>query len=179
MKNLLPICFLLLLTISCSNQIPQSNSVTKTWEYSDLRAIDPSDTITPNNDIVAFYSRQEENNLQIRIDFLDQTIDNYPFLLLLFNNGWEGNSQLPFDIIPQISWNYLLVIPSDGHIILKDQRDEQVDSPKISIIRDPDLDAIIINIDKSAISGLSAKTEVELFSANNSFSEIDHLSHSD
>jgi hypothetical protein len=176
MKNLFPICFLLLFTISCSNQIPQSSSVTKTWNYSDLRAIDPSDTITPNNDIIAFYSRQENNNLQIRIDFLDQTIDNYPLLLLLFNNGWEGNSKLPFDIVPQINWNYLLMIPSDGHIVLKDQKGEQVDSPKISIIRDPDLGAIIINIDKSAISGFSAKTEVELFSVDISFSEIDRLS---
>jgi hypothetical protein len=176
MKNLFPICFLLLFTISCSKQIPQPNTATTTWNYSDLRAIDPSDTISPDNDIIAFYSRQEANNLQIRIDFLNQTIDKYPLLLLLFNNGWEGNSQLPIDIAPQIDWNYLLMIPSDGHIVLKDQKGEQIDSPKISIIRDPNLDAIIINIDKSAISGLSAKTEVELFSVNKSFSEIDQLS---
>jgi hypothetical protein len=176
MKNLTPIFFLLLFTISCSNQANQTDTLTKTWNYSDLRAIDPSDTMTPTNDIIAFYSRQEKNNLQIRIDFLDNTIDNYPFMLLLFNNGWEGNSQLPFDIVPQINWNYLLLIPSDGYIVLKDQKDEQVDSPKISIIRDPDLGALIINIDKSAISGLSAKTEVELFSIDNSFSEIDRLS---
>ncbi len=175
MKNLFPICFFLLFTISCSNQAPQARQETNTWNYSDLRAIDPSDTITPNNDIIAFYSRLQNNNLQIRIDFLDQTIDQDPFLLLLFNNGWEGNSQLPFEIVPQVNWNYLLMIPSDGHIILKNQKDEQVDSPKISIIRDPDLGAIIINIDKSAISGLSAKTEVELFSVDNSLSEIDHL----
>jgi hypothetical protein len=176
MKHFFPLCFLLLFTISCSRQAVQTSTVTKAWNYSDLRAIDPSDTKTPNIDIIALYSRQLNNNLQIRIDFLDQTIDNYPSLLLLFNNGWEGNSQLPFDILPQSNWNYLLLIPSDGHIILKDQKDEPVDSPKVSIIRDIALGALILNIDKSAISGLSTKTEIELFSADNSFSEIDRLS---
>jgi len=68
--------FLVLLLASCTNSPklasnhPFVGRRASPWANA-LRALDPSDTTTSANDITAVYLRQQEDELQIRIDLLD------------------------------------------------------------------------------------------------------------
>ena len=54
------------------------------WKFSHVRLYDAVDAALPSNDFLALYSHLEEDELQIRIDFLDHALlANYDLYFLI------------------------------------------------------------------------------------------------
>ncbi|MFN2127034.1 MAG: hypothetical protein ACK2TU_04165, partial [Anaerolineales bacterium] len=84
--------FLVFLLVSCTN-LTAIDKNPNWWDYSDLIALDPSDSTNPEMDIIAVYTRQINDEIQIRLDFLDQG-DNVSYdLHLAFDTIPGGNIQ--------------------------------------------------------------------------------------
>lgn len=155
---------LLFVLVSCSDKVDLQAEPTQNWKYADLRLIDPSDSSNPGQDIIAVYLRERRDSIQIRIDLLKQDPQDLPFLLILFDNGTGGSYSLPFGIKTEAQWDSLLLLPPDGKALLVNHQLEALKTARISIIRDPLLDAITVRLNKSSLPGFSLKTKVKLLS---------------
>jgi len=167
----------LLILLGCSGCFTQSITgmePMEPWKYSELRALDPSDIANPNQDIIAVYSRDHNEEIQIRVDFLDQQPGDPPYLMIVFEDGSGSSYQLPFGIQAKAPWNYLLVIPPDGQAVLLNGKSELVSASNVIISRDPVLDAIFIHLNKTSLLGWSLKMKIELFSINFASKEMEY-----
>ena len=164
-------CFLL----GCSVDFSQSNDFPGEWKYSDLRMVDPPDFLEATKDIVGFYFRDLGETIEFRLDLLDLDPDNPTGLMIAFSYGYPGIRQLPFGLRSVKDWNQLLILLPNGRIIYLDEEFNQIEGPKVSVIRDTILDAVIIKIERAAISNFSQKTSVELFSISEDYSHLDAL----
>lgn len=176
MKKIAILGFLLIL-LGCSGCFRQPNiemEPMEPWKYSELRALDPSDIANPNQDIIAVYSREHNDEIQIRVDFLDQQFGDPPYLIIVFEDGSGSSNRLPFGIEAKAPWNYWLVIPPDGQAVLLNRKSELVYASNVIISRDPVLDAIFIHLNKNSLVGWSLKMKIELFSINLASKELEY-----
>lgn len=56
---------------ACQNRTTNLPPPMPKWQYTDLRALDPADAPTPGQDLVALSLRHEQEQVQIRLDWLD------------------------------------------------------------------------------------------------------------
>lgn len=128
----------------------------KDWTYSDLIALDPSDALPPTQDVIALYSRNMDDELQIRIDFLDvsQVLDYDLFLFIDTKPG--GSHALPIlgmdNYSLQIEWDYFIVIYASGSIFVIQSDGTTLPNLKVHVFRDTLLDNVVVSFDKSRIS---------------------------
>lgn len=72
MKNRILLLIIALLLTGCQSvQGKLNKNGLLDWKYGDLRLLDPIDAIEPDQDLIALYSRINDQMFQIRIDFLD------------------------------------------------------------------------------------------------------------
>ncbi len=121
------------------------------WQYTDLRALDAADAPIPSTDILAVYTRTVNQDIQIRLDFLDHadTIDFDLYLVLDTSEG--GSTELPIDASAGIEWDHLIVIPAYGDIQSLGNSAENNTNLGIRVLRDPILDTIQISVNRSAL----------------------------
>ena len=79
------VLIIILLATGCSYIHPQSSPGVeiRPWVYTDLRALDDADAPTPDQDLLAVYLRTADDEIQIRLDFVDLTIQNNMDLYML------------------------------------------------------------------------------------------------
>ena len=118
----------------------------KEWVYTDVRALDPVDTIQPSQDLLAIYSRYLNKEFQLRLDFLEiaQISDANIFIAIDYQVG--GGKSLPISTQADIDWDLLLKIPANGEIIVTNQEFIPVKEMAVSIFRDPQQDSIEIDL---------------------------------
>ena len=68
MRRFIPLLITLWLVSCVPFQLSQSPIP---WQYTDLRALDAADAPITSADILAFYTRTVNHEIQIRLDFLD------------------------------------------------------------------------------------------------------------
>ena len=126
------------------------------WTYSDLRSRDPIDTVQPESELLAFYSRLIGDEIQFRLDFLsvdpDQPIDLY----ILLDTEPGGNGKLPINSLYADNdhlWEFELYLASDGDSAVYDNAGKLVDEAGLSIYRDTFLDAIFISLQENTFLG--------------------------
>ena len=141
------------LLVSCTNLTAIDKNPTW-WDYSDLIALDPSDSTNPEMDIIAVYTRQINDEIQIRLDFLDQG-DNVSYdLHLAFDTIPGGNIQSYLKYQSDLKWETWIKIPSYGDIQVFTSEGNYKKEWGIQVFRDPENDSMVIKINRKALFGL-------------------------
>lgn len=123
------------------------------WKYADVRAYDPVDSLLPESDFLAFYSRLAAGELQVRIDWLDQVLPANYDLYLAVDSQPGGRKDLPVKDRVEIEWDTLIVVPANGEIQALDVNLQARRPLAIRVYRDPVLDTVILNMDDRVLYG--------------------------
>ncbi len=165
-------CWVLLLAITiflagCVVQSPFP-TYSHAWAYADLRQLDPVDAPSPNNDLLAGYTRQRPGELQIRLDLLEMNPQPDFDLYLALDLLPGGTTDLPLQVKTSVQWDSLLVIPASGAIqrLFPQNGASQLQSKfpaSLRVLRDPTLDTLSISLKFSAQKGGVQPIAIEVF----------------
>ncbi len=114
------------------------------WKFTHVRLYDAIDAALPSNDFLAFYSRLEEGEVQIRIDWLDHALLADYDLYFLIDSEPGGRSDLPGSQRADIEWDTLILVPTSGEIQSLDSDYHRRAGLALRVTRDPVLDAVTI-----------------------------------
>ncbi len=120
-------------------------STGQTWQYADVRALDPLDAAQPSHDLIALYLRTRGQEQQIRLDFFDLALFPDYDLTVLIDSEPGGATTLPIDANPFLQWEYLLQVPAAGAPQFLDQDFQPIPGLTPRVIRDPNLDTLTIH----------------------------------
>ncbi len=164
-----------LLAYGCAGPIsatmPGALTTTLPWKYADLRRIDPIDSRQPTQELVAAYSRLDEDNLDLRFDLLELAEVPDFDLYLAFDLLPGGETSLPIQAKPGFGWEALYKIPAYGDIEVtlgkaaKPLSDSfakipsapggpALDSPGLRLRRDPRMDSLSISLLRASLADL-------------------------
>jgi len=165
-----------------------SLSINTSWARADLRLLDPPDALLPAQDIIAAYTRTVikgkippfnnslsmnlDQEVQIRLDFLDLTIQNQFDIYLAFDHQPGGVSEWPWGSDTQIAWDTLVLLPASGRIQAWDIYHRDVKNLSIRAIRNPILDTVEIRLDARGLPGLNAGYHVQIITTPSGKTEI-------
>lgn len=126
----------------------------RAWTYDDLRAFDPPDAPDSDLDVTAIYLRQRDQQLQVRLEFIDLPIQPEVTLFIAVNTRTGGASALPgMEAETGFEWDYLLEIPQSGHPASYSHALEPVKDVRLSVYRNLQLDTLTINLWQPALPG--------------------------
>jgi len=114
------------------------------WKFTQVRLYDAVDATLPSNDFLAFYSRLEEGEVQIRIDWLDHALSADYDLYFLIDSEPGGRSDLPGSQRADIEWDTLILVPASGEIQSLDSEYHRRAGLALRVTRDPVLDAVTL-----------------------------------
>jgi len=149
-----------LLSYFANNEISE-DLMSKNWHYSDLRLIDPIDSIAGVQDIVAVFCRYNLNSLQFRIDFLDlETSTDYDMYVFIDNRPGGNRSNTFPRVYPfELAWDYVVNVPYLSPMSIADSRAGETNQVKLRVTRDINQDMIILTIRQFPVELLSANTK--------------------
>jgi len=167
MKNRISLFILAILLLGCQSvQGKLNNRELLNWNYGDLRLLDPIDAIEPDQDLIALYSRINDQSFQIRIDFLDLDNKSGKDIYIAIDTNPGGLAQIKVnknDSVPvEISWDFLIKIPVSGRVIVMDDHLLPVYGMALLIVRDTIQDRIIISFNKNSIPISLGKTKLQI-----------------
>ncbi len=122
------------------------------WKFTHVRLYDAVDAALPSNDFLAFYSRLEEGEVQIRIDWLDHALLADYDLYFLIDSEPGGRSDLPGAQLADIEWDTLILVPTSGEIQSLDSEYRRRAGLALRVTRDPVLDAVTIYLNDLLMS---------------------------
>jgi len=148
------------------------------WVQADLRLLDPPDAQLPSQDIVAAYTRtihkgkfapfgkfidiDVDQEIQVRLDFLDIAFQNQSDVYLAFDHQPGGVSQWPWGSDTQIAWDTLVLLPASGQIQAWDINQQNVNITSIRAFRNPVLDTLEIRLDASGLPGSNTGFKLQI-----------------
>ena len=167
MKNRIYLLIIAILLIGCQSVQGKMNKIgLLDWKYGDLRLLDPIDAIEPDEDLIALYSRINDQLFQIRIDFLDLVSSSRKDIYIAIDTNPGGLTQIAInknDTVPvEISWDYLIKIPSSGTVVIVDDHLIPVYGLSLLIVRDITQDRIVISFDKNILPISLGKTKLQV-----------------
>jgi hypothetical protein len=165
-KWLVLICLSFFL-IGCQyKQWNSSNASLQSWEYADLRSLDPIDASEPEQDLIALYSRIDNQSVQIRLDFLEMASVIGTDIYILFNTNPGGlsefNSGSSESITTDINWDYLIKIPARGNVVVIDDQYISVLGMALLIVRDPSTESLMLSFNKSTLPISISSTTIQI-----------------
>ena len=144
---------LLLILLSACAISPAAQTALPAWHYADLRAIDApeGDTSFSLPDLLAVYTREVTDTVQIRLDFLDLT-PNADYTLFLALDTREGGKPVE-ELVPryfslsalfisqaeganQSRWDNLIVVPFNDPVSVIDASGNLTYDPSLAVERD-------------------------------------------
>jgi hypothetical protein len=146
------------------------------WKYSDLRALDPSDTQEPNEDLIAIFTRFFEQYFQIRIDFLafDEQAGTDIYIALDTNLG--GISAIPTSntsyILSDMEWDYLIKISDGMNFSIMNANSLLLDDMNDLVMIDPIQDCLIISLPRSYLPIYLSHSNIQVFTVNENTGQI-------
>ena len=158
---------LLLALAGCS--IARSEPTVTPWKPADVRLIDPVDAPQPTQDLVALYARNWQDDLQIRLDFLDLSLDPTYDLMLALDYAPGGGRQLPWETGEEQPWDLLVALPAQGSIEVLEPGGSEVEGwvtkpgTAVRVLRDPVKDSLEISLDRNRLGNFSPVARVSAF----------------
>jgi hypothetical protein len=136
------------------------------WDNGDLRLLDTIDTVEPDQDLIAVYTRMNNQAFQIRLDFLDliTLLDKDIYIPLDTNPGGadpiktNNNGAFACDI----NWDYLIKIPASGNIEVINDQLIPIPGVELFIVVDSSQDMMVISFNKSAFPIYFGKTKMQV-----------------
>ena len=123
------------------------------WLISDLRLLDPDEAQEPTQDLIAAYMRQNGEELQIRLDFLEVgRFDEFDLYLALDTGPGGLNELSSLHTAAQISWDTLLVIPAHGGIKAFSASGDRRAGLAVLVVRDPVTETILISLNRKELA---------------------------
>lgn len=117
------------------------------WHFSDLRVLESSNTSNPAQDILALYTRQIRDTLQIRIDWLELTSNHLEGdVYIALDDRPGGSNILPWGYHLKLKWDWLVIIPRNGQVRIINPGGKEKSQALESILHDPDLDTSVISL---------------------------------
>lgn len=146
-------CYLLLalLLSACSQQL--SSPPERRWLPTDVRLLDPIDQPDPSLDLIAAYTRRGNQEIQVRLDWLDHApLPNYD-LFLAFDAAPGGATALPNGIRTALAWDLLIAIPAQGELQIYDAQRQPIAAARLRVERDPWLDTLTVRLSEALLPG--------------------------
>ena len=137
------------------------------WNYSDVRLLDPIDTIVPNHELIALYTKNGTQYFQIRMDFLslDSLVDQDIYIPIDTNPG--GVDQIILQtkgiISVDFNWDYLIIIPASGAIEVVNSQYSKLQDIELFVLLDQEQDKLVVSLLRNKISAISNLTEIQIF----------------
>lgn len=133
MRTLRRLSVLILLLFNFPACLPQPISSQPEWTYADLRALDSSDDVPASQDLIALYLRQADENLEVRLDFLDlSTPPDSDISLVVYSEPYGGRVTVS--------------IQASGGISVLDANGKQITGVQSRVVRDTFLDTVVISL---------------------------------
>lgn len=156
--------FALAITTNCSGAT-RSNSLlqpTRSWQYTDLRILDPTDASKPEFDLVAVYHRQIGDEIQLRLDWLDQPMLPVTDLFIAIDTIPGGKTELPFKVQNILPWDVLLILPANGPLQALDASYAPIPDIAMHVYRENIPDSLEISLNQRAL-GDRPQHEFQIF----------------
>ena len=150
MRKVYIIILFTVLTFIVSNliqsHVPVKDSASD-WQYSDVRYIDPVDTIEASPDIIAVLSRQKLGAIQVRIDFVDLEIVQDFSMLIYIDSQPGGNLVTDVDAAKdEFAWEHKIEYDNIGRQLSMHNCSGSPVGQLLRVTRDIVQDNIVISI---------------------------------
>jgi len=146
------------------------------WKYADLRALDPSDTQEPDQDLIAIYTRFVGQSFQIRIDFL--SMDDYfgSDISIALDTNFGGISLIEtrdsHHILSDIDWDFLIGISGTIAFSILNSHNLPVDGIETFIMIDQAQDRMIISLPRTFLPVYLGHTNIQVFTTSRETGQI-------
>jgi hypothetical protein len=132
------------------------------WVYSDLRFMQAA-TADPEHSLIAVYTRQDDFDLEVRLDFLDLAapLDFDTYLALDTRGG--GNTRLPFEAAAGAPFDLLVKIPAVGTPSAVDSQLNPVPGLVPRVSDDPGLDTMVVALNRASLVGNPGALGLQVF----------------
>lgn len=158
-------------SLGCSNfeHLSEGSTSENPWQYSDLRLIDPSDSVSPSADILAVYFRSvftpdSIEQFEIRLDMLDISMRNMPDIYIAVDHASGGANSLPFNASPDMEWDTLIYLPASGAVKVVDSQGIDRSNLSFNANRNPLLDIITLSIIRNVLESGLISWRFQIFS---------------
>jgi hypothetical protein len=167
MKNRLFILLFIIFVIGCQPiQHDKNDNTFGMWKYSDVRLLDPIDASDPEQDLIALYTRSNERIFQIRIDFLDLDSPLNQDIFIPIDTNPGGTNQIRTrnngSLHVEINWDYLIIIPESGNIVVVDSHYSQVYDMELLISLNSIQDNIVISFNQKTLAIITPLTKIQV-----------------
>jgi hypothetical protein len=167
MKNKYYLLLLVFFLIGCKHN-PQelNNSTFGMWKYADVRLLDPVDTLDPERDLIALYTRDNKHVIQIRIDFLDldSPIAQDIYIPIDTNPGGSNQIRTRNDqlITVDIDWDYLIFFSASGNVEIMNSEYFVLDDFGLFVILNSFQDNIILSFNHGLLPAITSLTKIQV-----------------
>jgi len=159
-------------------QFPLSSKID--WKYSDLKAIDPPDEITPEADLIAVYFRESGRSCEIRLDLLASSLEVIPEAYFLIDYLPGGQNYVRIDsqqLFTTVEWEFAIrLLPNDSIQIIETDAHIPIGFkkffPQVHAIRNLDQDTIEIQFDCDEIGSVLPHAKVAIVLVDSSQSKL-------
>lgn len=164
------ICYLVSTVRPILANTPSSNISGIAWNIADVRVVDYVDASEPFLDLIAAYTREQGDVLQLRLDYLDISLNEPQNIVIAIDNKPGGNSLIPLSgdlslfAEVELDWDLLFLIDNNRDFIALDQNLNVMDSVQGRVERDLAMDMVIISIDSEVVISDSNPVNAQVFS---------------
>ena len=136
------------------------------WKYSDVRLLDPIDAPNPEQDLIALYTRINNQFFQIRIDFLNFDSPSARDIYVPIDTNPGGVDQIKTKnngkINVDINWDYLIIIPASGKIEIVNNVYSIVQGLELFLLREPIKDNMVLSVNQNKLRKISSRTKLQV-----------------
>lgn len=150
---------ILLLTSACGG-LPEAHR----FEYQHLRALDPTETVFPEMDLIALYFNTTGGEAHLRIDLLDFQESSEFDLYIAFDIRPGGSRQFPLIYSTGFDWDLLIRVPASGTPDLFNTPLEPSQAENVEVYKDAALDTISLIIHPSLLD-LPGPVRIQVFTS--------------
>jgi len=139
--------FVLLLALLLSGcQVQPARPGLPHWAYQDVKLLDPVDATQPGQDITAAYLQKAGDELDLRVDLLDQDLTPEVDLYLALDYTPGGTTRLPIEAEAGQLWDSLVRIPAHGSLQVLDTGLHPQAGWSLRVLRDAEQDAMSVRL---------------------------------
>ncbi|MBE0696249.1 MAG: hypothetical protein IH586_04940, partial [Anaerolineaceae bacterium] len=152
--------FIFLTCFSACQVIRPAVQIAGKWQMDDLRLLEAPTTPDPAFDLIAAYTRQVNNDIELRFDLLGSPELKAYDIYLAIDIEAEKHNPEAFPIASTIDWDYLLIYPAKG-IPQAIRSDGNPAAIRPRSVRSSVSDSFSARINKTALNGAWEKAQFQ------------------
>ncbi len=137
----------------------------ESWSYDHLQQLDPVDSSSPHQDLIALYSRIVGHDLQIRIDLLDLVADSPVDVYIALDLVPGGSRMLPLETRAGLEFDLLVELKGSLPPRALDSNLEPVPELLPRLVREPDLDTLTISLNRRSLPADLRQARIQAFAS--------------